>query len=90
MLNNAGLENSERSGTARTTTFMPNITEIKGKDKCPYQLLFGSKHKLPTKLKMLGEMDTATTKADIQGKLKNQRITCIFVGYSVDHSNDVY
>jgi hypothetical protein len=42
MLNNAGLENSERSGIyaecARTTTFLSKIISIKSKEKCPNQL----------------------------------------------------
>ena len=35
-------------------------------------------------------MGVVSTKKDIQGKLKNREMTCIFMGYSVDHSNDVY
>jgi hypothetical protein len=34
-------------------------------------------------------MGVVTTKADIQGKLANRGTTCMFMGYSVDHSNDV-
>jgi hypothetical protein len=35
-------------------------------------------------------MGVVTTKSEIQGKLKNRGTTCMFMGYSVDHSNDVY
>jgi hypothetical protein len=35
-------------------------------------------------------MGVVTTKSDIQGKLTNCGTTCMFVGYSVNHSNDVY
>jgi hypothetical protein len=35
-------------------------------------------------------MGVVTTKADIQGKLANRGTTCMFMGYSVDHSNDVF
>jgi hypothetical protein len=31
-----------------------------------------------------------TTKDDIQSKLKNRGLTYMFVGYSVDHANNVY
>jgi hypothetical protein len=31
-----------------------------------------------------------TTKADIQGKLATRGTMCMFMGYSVDHSNDVF
>jgi hypothetical protein len=35
-------------------------------------------------------MGVVKTKSDIQGKLINRGTTCVFVGYSVNHSNDVY
>jgi hypothetical protein len=54
-LNIGGLEDSVRTGLwpecARVTTFLSNITLIKAKDKYPYQLMFGSKPKLPTSLR---------------------------------------
>ena len=93
-LNNAGVEDGIRSGVwaecARTVTFLSNITSVKSQEKCPYQLLFESKPKLPSCLKIFGEMGVVTTKDDIQGKLKNRGTTFMFVGYSVDHANDVY
>jgi len=94
MLNDAGLEEEIRSGVwsecANTVTFLSNITSLKGQDKCPYQLLFGSTPKLPPNLKPFGEMGVVATKSDLQGKLTNRGTTCMFVGYSVNHSNDVY
>jgi hypothetical protein len=93
-LNNEGLEDSVRTGVwakcARTTTFLSNIISIKANYKCPYQLMFGSKPKLPTSLRIFGEMGVVTTKDDIKGKLKKQGLTFRFVWYSVDHTNDVY
>jgi len=35
-------------------------------------------------------MGVVTAKAEIQGKLTNSGITCMFVGYSVDHSINVF
>jgi hypothetical protein len=35
-------------------------------------------------------MGVVTTNADIQGKLANRGTTCMFMGYSVDHTNDVF
>jgi hypothetical protein len=35
-------------------------------------------------------MGVVTTKDDIQGKLKNRSVTCMVVGFSVNHANDVY
>jgi hypothetical protein len=92
MLNHAGCENGERSGIwaecARTITFLSNITVNKTKEKGPYQLLFGSKPKLPSRFRIFGEIGVVTTKDNVQGKLKNRGTACIFVGYSVDHAND--
>jgi hypothetical protein len=93
-LNNGGLEDSVRTGVwaecARITTFLSNITLIKAKGRCPYQLMFGSKLKLLTSLNIPEEIVIVTTKDDIQGKSKNRGLTNMFVGYSVVHANDVY
>jgi hypothetical protein len=63
---------------------------LKSKEVCPYQLLFGSKHKLPESLRSFGEVGVVTTKSNIQGKLRNRGTVCMFVGYSVYHAHDVY
>jgi hypothetical protein len=93
-LNIGGLEDILRtslwSECARTTTILSNISSIKVEDKCPYQLMYGRKPKLPTSFRTFGEIGMVTPKDDIQGKLKNLGLTCIFVGYSGDHANDVY
>jgi hypothetical protein len=94
ILNNAGLEEGLRSVVwdecARNTTFLSSITALKSREMCPYQLMFGNKPKLPSSFKMFGEMAVVTTKDDIQSKLKTRGLTYMFVGYSVDHANDVY
>jgi hypothetical protein len=93
-LNCAGLKDELRSGVwaecARSITFLQNITSIKTNKVCPIELLFGAKPKLAEKLKSFGEIGVVTTKDDIQGKLRNCDTLCMFVGYSVDHANDVY
>jgi hypothetical protein len=93
-LNCAGLKDRMRHGVwaecANTVTFLSNITALKSKDVCPYQLLFGSKPKLPESLRSFGEVGVVTTKSTIQGKLWNRGTVCMFVGYSVDHAHDVY
>jgi hypothetical protein len=75
MLNDAGLEDDVRSGVwsecANTVTFLSNITSTKTQDKCPHPLLFKVNPKLPSSLRIFGEMGVVTTKADIQGKLAN-------------------
>jgi Reverse transcriptase (RNA-dependent DNA polymerase) len=94
ILNNAGLEEWIRSGVwaecERNKTFLSNKTALKSREMCPDQLMFGSKPKLPSSLKIFGEMSVVTTKDEIQSKLKNRVMTYMFVGYSVDHANDVY
>jgi hypothetical protein len=94
MLNNAGVKDQLRSGVwaecAMTVTFLSNVTSIKNKEVCPYGLLFGCKSKLPTSLRSFGKIGVATTKANIQSKLKNRGTPCMLVGYSVYHANDVY
>jgi hypothetical protein len=57
---------------------------------CPNQLLFGCKPTLPASLRSFGKIEVVTTKDKIRGKLKNRGITCMFVGYSVNHAHDVY
>jgi hypothetical protein len=41
-------------------------------------------------LKRFGEMCLMTTKNKIQGKLSNKGTVCVFVGYAVNHADDVY
>jgi hypothetical protein len=71
-------------------TFLSNVTSIKNKEVCTYEILFGCKPKLPTSLRSFGEIGLLTTKGNIQSKLKNRGTPCMFVGYSVNHANDVY
>jgi hypothetical protein len=93
-LNNVWLEDSVRTGVwadcARTTTFLSNITSMKAKDRCPYHIMFGSRPKLPKGLRNFGEMGVVTNKDDLQRMMKNCGLACMFVRYSVDHTNYVY
>ena len=94
MLNGAGLNNHIRNGVwaecAMTVTYLSNIMTTKASDKCPYQVLFGCKPKINSCLKVFGEIGVVTTKQDIQGKLNNRGTPCMFVGYPVNHSSDVF
>jgi hypothetical protein len=94
MLNSAGNKDQLRSGVwaecAMTVTFLSNVTLIKNKEVCPYELLFGCKPKLTTSLRSFSDIGVVTTKANIQSKLKNRGSPCMFVGYSVHHAHDVY
>jgi hypothetical protein len=76
MLNSAGVKDQLRSGVwaecAMTVTFLSNVTSIKNKEVCPYELLFGCKPKLAISLRSFGKIGVVTTKANIQSKLKNK------------------
>jgi hypothetical protein len=93
-LHQPGLKDRLRNGVwvecARTVTVLPNITALKSRDVCPYQLLFGSNPKLPESRKVFGEVGVVKTKNNIQGKLKNRGTGCMFVGHSVDHAHNIY
>jgi hypothetical protein len=83
MLNNAGFKDQLRSVVWAESAMTPNVTSIKNKEICLYELLFGCKPKLSTSLRSFGEIGVVTTKAKIQSKLKNRGTSCIFFGYSV-------
>jgi hypothetical protein len=94
MLNSAGLKDHLRSGVwaecAMTVTYQSNITFIKENMICPYQILFQNKPRIPESLRSFGEIGVVTTKNDIQGKLTNRGKPYMFMGYSINHSHDVY
>jgi hypothetical protein len=66
------------------------MNAINSMEKCPYQLLFGSKPMLPSRLKVFGEMGIVIRKNNILSKLRNCGMACILFGYSVDHESHVY
>jgi hypothetical protein len=66
------------------------LHQSKHKEVCPYELLFGCKPKLPTRLKSFGEITVVTSKANIKSKLKNRGTPFMLVGLFVHHANDVY
>jgi hypothetical protein len=68
-----------------------NVTSIKNKEVCPYELLFSCKSKLSsTSLRSFGEIGVVTSKANIQSNWKNRGTLFMFVGYSIHHTNDAY
>jgi hypothetical protein len=59
---------------AITVMFLSNVTSIKDKEICPYDMLFVCKPKLlVVSLRLFDEIGVVTTKASIQSKLKNRR-----------------
>jgi hypothetical protein len=94
LLNGAGLRDEHRNKTwekcARTTTYLSNIMATKSENKCLFELLIGCKTKLNYNLKTFGKIGVVTTKDHIQGKLRNQGKTCMFVGYTENYPRDVH
>jgi hypothetical protein len=52
--------------------------------------MFKNRAKGIRNIKIFGEMCVATTKNKIQGKLSNKGNVCVFVGFTVNHADDVY
>jgi hypothetical protein len=71
-----------------TVAFILNVTSIKNKKICSYELLFGCKQKLPATLKYSGKIGAFITKVYIHSKLKDRGTPCMFVGYSKNQANE--
>jgi hypothetical protein len=71
-------------------TYLFNIILTKSNLKSPFEFLYGEKPTLHDNLKIFGEVGVVTTKDKIQVKLSNRGTSCMFVGYMVYHSRDVY
>jgi hypothetical protein len=94
MLNSAKLTQDLRHGLwaecANTATLLENITVRNDESKTPYELFHGKQSEKFEFLRKFGEVAVVTNKDNIQGKLENRGITTLFVGYTENHSNDVY
>jgi hypothetical protein len=75
---------------ASTDTFNDNSIINKDKKKYPIELMFKNRAKGLRNLKSFGEMCVATTKNKIQEKLSDKGTVCVFVGYAVNHADEVY
>ena len=75
---------------ASTATYYENFIVNKEKKKSPIELMFNGKVKGLKKFKRFGEMCVVITKDKIQSKLSDKGTVCIFVGYAVNHADDVY
>jgi hypothetical protein len=74
---------------ASTATYYDNLIINKNKKKSPIDSMFKSRAKGLMNLKRFGEMCVVTTKNKIQGKLSDKGSVCVFVGYAVNHADDV-
>jgi hypothetical protein len=94
MLNGAGLKDELWSKIwaeyAMTTTYFSNVIATKSGNNSPHKLPFGCKSKFNLTLKIFGEIGVVTSMDTIQGKLRIRESNCIFVGYSDNHSREVF
>jgi hypothetical protein len=94
MMNDSGIDGEFRDGLwaecASTATYYDNLIINKDKKKSPIELMLKSRAKGLMNLKRFGEMCVATTKSKIHGKLSNKGTVCMFIGYAVNHADDVY
>jgi hypothetical protein len=83
------LSDGLKAECASTATYYDNLIISKYKKKSPIELMFKSRAKGLRNLKRFDEMYVATTKNKIQGKLSDKGTVCVFVGYAVNHADDV-
>jgi hypothetical protein len=94
MMNDSEIDGEFHDGLwaecASTITYYDNLIINKDKKKSPIELMFKSRAKGLMNLKRFGEMCMVTTKNKIQGKLSNKGTVCVFVGFAINHADDVY
>jgi hypothetical protein len=73
-----------------TTTYDDNLIINKDMKKSPIEIMFKNRAKGLRNLKIFGEMCVLTTKNKIQEKFPDKGTVCVFVGYAVNHADDVY
>jgi hypothetical protein len=93
MMNDSGIKGEFCEGLwaecASTATYYENIIINKDKKRSPIELMFNEKVKGLRRFKRFGEMCVETTKVKIQSKLRDKGTACIFVGYAINHADDV-
>jgi hypothetical protein len=94
IMNDSEIDGEFRDGLwaecASTAAYHDNLIIKKDKTKSPIALIFKNRAKGLMNLKRFGEMCVVTTKNKIQGKLSDKGTVCVFVGYAVNHADDVY
>jgi hypothetical protein len=94
MMNDSDIDGEFHDGLwaecTSTATYYDNLIINKDKKKSSIELMFKSRAKGLMNLERFGEMFVATTKNKVQGKLSDKGIVCVFVGYAVNHADDVY
>jgi hypothetical protein len=93
MMNDSEIDGQFRKGLwaecASTTTYFDNLINTYMK-KSPIELMFKNRAKGLRNLRRLGEICVATTKNKIQAKLTDKGTVYVFVGYGINHADDVY
>ena len=93
MLNGAHLNQEFRNGLwaecARTATDLDNLDCENLDHKPRYTLFYGKEYKPFKYLHQFGEIAIVTTGAEIQSKINNRGLECIYLGHASGHSSEV-
>ena len=86
------LRNKLWAQCANTATQLNNILCVKGGSKTPAQLFYGNNPSWVKNLHTFGEIGIVhdDRHAKIRGKLKDRGIPCMFLGYTEDHTSNVF
>ena len=96
MLIQAGIESKYKGEfwceVISTATKLDNIMVRPERTKTPHTLFYGEDTKYTRSLRTFGEMAVIAIHEGkkMKSKLDDREMTCMFVGYADDHTNDVY
>jgi hypothetical protein len=74
----------------KIATVVDGLMVDKGHNKTRYERYFGKNPKFANYFRTFGEAGTVKVKKQQFLKLSDRGITCMFVGYAVDHDGDCY
>jgi hypothetical protein len=74
----------------KIATVLDGLVVDKGQAQTRYERFFGNNPKFVNHLRTFGEAGTVKVKKNQYPKLSDRGVTCMFVGYAVDHDGDCY
>jgi hypothetical protein len=74
----------------KIATVLDGLVVKKGQTNTRYERFFGKNPRFVSHLRTFGEAGTVKVKKQQYPKLSDRGITCMFVGYTVDHDGDCY
>jgi hypothetical protein len=75
---------------ANTATYLDTIIVKPSINKTPYELFYGRQASFAPYLRTFGEVGVIRHNQSIKRKLDYRGATCIFIGYTTQHSGNVY